>query len=104
MKNMGKTYHVLNLYTKCIVLGRDVIWLKKTFDKYVVVFNHNKSYEYVLKEKDAMDKWSKLKTDTIRTENMNKDQFHRVEENLMTIYLLKKKSKQKNNISMMKIN
>ena len=33
----GSTYHILNILTKLTVLSYDVIWLNKTYYKYVTI-------------------------------------------------------------------
>ena len=58
---MGSIYHVLNLCTNCLVLSHDIIWIKKTYGKYVSRGENKKAGNYVLTDEDKNDKWAILK-------------------------------------------
>ena len=59
--HMGSTYHMLNLYTKHIVLSRDIIWLNKTQGEYVLRREHIKADRYIIKYEDNSNKWDHVK-------------------------------------------
>ena len=67
---IGSIYHMLNLFTKCNVISRDTIW-KKTYGKYVSIWEHTKAGSYILKDEDKSDKWYYLKMYPSNIEDIN---------------------------------
>ena len=70
----GNTYRMLNLCTKIIVLSRDVIWLNKTYGKYISRKQNTKSDTYILQDEDKSYDWDHGKIDpvkkTVKTDNV----------------------------------
>ena len=70
---MGGTYHMLNLYTKRIILRRDFICLNKTYGDYVSRKYHTKAKMYILQDKKKSNKQAYIKIDPAMTEVNNED-------------------------------
>ena len=59
---------MLNIRKKRIVLIRDVIWPKETYEEYVPRKENTKSDSYILKDEDRTYNWAHTKIDPINNE------------------------------------
>ena len=82
---MGSIYFMSNLNLKQVVIIYDIIWLKKTYDKYVSIFEHIQDCYYFILDWDDYDILSNVKTNIVKAENFSTKQNHRVEEDVPNI-------------------
>ena len=66
--NTGRTYRMLNIRTKRMVLIRDIIWLDKTYGKYVSRKENTKADTYILQDEDDSYNWAHVKIDPVKNE------------------------------------
>ena len=65
---------MLNIRTKYIVLSCNIVWINKTYGDYVSIKDHTKGNKYILQYEDKLDKWSYVKINTVKTEDMKTKQ------------------------------
>ena len=79
---MGSTYYMLNIHMKHVVLIYDFICIKKTYVQCVSRYKHTKADYYVIQNEYEYDNWDKVNIDPINTENFNRDNNFRKEEDV----------------------
>ena len=68
--HMDSTHHMLNICMSLIVLSRDIIWLNKTYGKYISWWEHTKAGSYILKDEYESNKRAHVKKYPVKNENI----------------------------------
>ena len=74
---MDSAYCMLSIHKKCMDIRHDILWMKKTYGKYVSRITNTKTDDYILQYEERSNKWVHIEIDPITTEHVNIDQDHR---------------------------
>ena len=67
---MVSKHCILNICAKNIILSHDNISLNKTYGEYVSRQEHTNDDSYTLQDEDTSNKWSHIKIDPVKTEDV----------------------------------
>ena len=80
LNNTGGTYHMLNIHIKPVALSREIIRMKEKYGKLLPRLQYKKVGYYSLQYKEDYNKQHDVKFDTIKSEKVKTEQYHREEE------------------------